>query len=128
MFFKFDRKAIEKETKEYIKKYLKAGVEWHPDCDFESRWDDISYIRINWHEVACYINEMKYSDFLDTLYWKTISERKKRMANYRCELCTSLESLVTHHSTYFIRGYELLQMENLIVLCGKCHKKFHNKK
>lgn len=68
-----------------------------------------------------------YKKFLTSMYWQIISEEKKRRADYSCQLCGNKNNLNTHHSTYDIFGLEIYYMDKLIVLCNKCHSKFHNK-
>jgi 5-methylcytosine-specific restriction endonuclease McrA len=82
-----------------------------------------------WHSdnIAEYIKAMEYKDFLQTPYWKNISEYKKKLANNRCQLCNRGGELHTHHRTYSIHGYEIKNLDDLVVLCKKCHAKFHNK-
>lgn len=64
--------------------------------------------------------------FLSTPYWTAIAAKKKIKAHYCCELCNSQKLLNVHHKTYEHHGYELDNMNDLIVLCSDCHKKFHN--
>lgn len=79
--------------------------------------------------VADYIKNMSYQDFLNTSYWKTISNYKKQKSNHRCMLCNNNNNLRTHHKSYERHGYEHrieVINEDLIVLCDDCHKKFHD--
>lgn len=73
------------------------------------------------------VKKMDYSQFLRTPYWKVISEIVRRKADYKCILCSSSEKLNVHHRTYDNHGDELHNLEDLILLCGKCHEKFHDK-
>ena len=68
---------------------------------------------------------MPYSQFLQTDYWKFISNYKKHLANRLCQHCRSTKKLEVHHTTYAHLGYEYLHLSDLIVLCHKCHKKEH---
>lgn len=70
---------------------------------------------------------MDYHDFLETPYWKTISEKVKIKANYRCQLCNSNIGLNTHHRCYDNHGDELHHMKDLICVCEECHNNHHNK-
>ena len=118
-------------TKEYIKQYL------DPDKVFDKNMS-ISQIKetiVNGdnkdnEEIANYIKNMSYSDFLKTPYWKAISAYKKYTVNYKCALCGNNHNLATHHSTYKNHGREHLRNvidNDLIVLCQDCHSKFHDK-
>jgi len=72
------------------------------------------------------LKEMPYNDYLKTMHWKIIKYFITYRANYKCQLCgTSKDILNVHHNTYKNRGEE--KLEDLIVLCKKCHKTFHNK-
>lgn len=68
---------------------------------------------------------MDYRDFLGTPYWRAIAAHTKYRARYRCQLCNSRSSLVTHHRDYGIHGKEHVHLYDLIVLCNDCHQKFH---
>lgn len=68
---------------------------------------------------------MKYEDYLATPEWKKKRETKLEEAKHCCQLCSSTDRLQVHHKTYERRGYE--DLSDLIVLCGRCHAKFHDK-
>jgi 5-methylcytosine-specific restriction endonuclease McrA len=46
-------------------------------------------------------------------------------AGYKCQVCSSIESLHVHHNTYDNLGDEL--PTDLIVLCDICHGQFHDR-
>lgn len=78
--------------------------------------------------ICEHINNMKYTDFLSTPYWKIASGIAKNI-HWKCQVCNSTKKLRTHHRTYERHGYEhYLEVikEDLTVLCDECHKKFHN--
>lgn len=70
------------------------------------------------------LKEMLYKDYLQTMHWKIIKTFIAYRANFKCQLCSSTYNLNIHHNTYKNKGEE--KLEDLIVLCQKCHKKFHN--
>ena len=74
--------------------------------------------------VGEYLPSLKYQDYLKTDHWKSISEKAKRMAKNRCQLCNSNGELHAHHRTYERRGFE--EMSDLIVLCAICHARHHS--
>ena len=76
--------------------------------------------------VGEYLPAMKYEDYLQTEHWKRISDNAKHYAGHRCQLYNSSGVLHTHHRTYERRGFEL--PSDLIVLCSKCHARFHDVK
>jgi hypothetical protein len=69
--------------------------------------------------------KLDYPLYLQSIWWKTISLEAKERAGHRCQLCNKKGVLHTHHRTYENIGNE--NPEDLIVLCAKCHAKFHNK-
>lgn len=71
------------------------------------------------------LRAMPYKDYLLTEEWAAIRDRKLKHAQFRCELCNKQGKLSVHHKTYDHRGQE--PELDLIVLCGTCHAKFHDK-
>ena len=73
-----------------------------------------------------------YREYLQSDIWKEKRDRAIKRADNKCQLCASNDKVLNvHHNTY-----ENIDLENnvfnekesdLIVLCGSCHKKFHNK-
>lgn len=75
------------------------------------------------------LKKMKYEDFLQTDYWKLVSEQARINAHYKCQLCgCNDKKLNVHHNTYEHRGEEFKHMEDLICLCEDCHNFYHRKK
>lgn len=72
--------------------------------------------------------EMPYNIFLNTYYWQSISNYKKQQSNNKCQLCSSKLLLNTHHNNYKNKGSEYRNLNDLIVLCNKCHVNFHKNK
>jgi len=66
----------------------------------------------------------KYHEYLQSEKWDNIRRQKLAEANYKCQLCNASSSLSVHHRTYENVFNE--QLSDLIALCDKCHKKFHN--
>lgn len=109
-------------------------------CDPECQWNKGTSVYTKMNEVKellphpdcmkviqTHLLSLTYQQFLQTPYWKAIAEYKKKQANYKCKLCNSDHLLNVHHSNYNIRGLELSNMNDLIVLCNSCHAKFHDK-
>jgi 5-methylcytosine-specific restriction endonuclease McrA len=69
------------------------------------------------------LREMPYREYLQTPEWDATRKTAYRRAGYRCQLCNSSGVLNVHHKTYENRGCE--KDADLIVLCNKCHAKFH---
>ena len=109
----------------FLQAFLDPESEWKKGLPFNEKWKNLTYHFHDRELTYEHIREMKYQDFLKTPYWKAISEKKKRQANWKCELCNSQQGLQTHHKTYENHGSELYNLQDLIVLCHKCHDKFH---
>lgn len=113
-------------TSYYLENYLNPNKIWDKKIAPKQRIDQIRYAEVNWQTVFNHIKGMDYQNFLKTPYWKAIAAHTKYKAGYRCQLCNSASSLVTHHRSYDIHGREHEHMHELIVLCNYCHNKFHD--
>ena len=68
----------------------------------------------------------RYHEYLKSDQWKELRLAKLIDSGDRCQLCNSpKQPLNVHHRTYDRVFNEL--PEDLIVLCGDCHSKFHDK-
>lgn len=124
------KETILKNTEWYIEQYINPEHIWKDEFSAKNRYNHIIHIgyEIDDDIVAQHINNMDYQDFLNTPYWIAISQYAKYRNSYSCQLCSSKENLRTHHKTYKNHGYEHninVIKQDLIVLCEKCHKKFH---
>lgn len=117
---------IKKQTEIYIERYLDPENSWHVGVKYWQKWNEITMLYVDHELVADHIKSMDYYEFLNTPYWKAISEKMKSKANWKCQLCNSNEKLATHHRTYDHHGYEIMNLKDLIVLCTECHEKFHD--
>jgi len=73
-----------------------------------------------------YLGHLCYKEFLQTPYWKIISEWVKDKADYKCEICSSSVKLNAHHRTYSRHCQEHIYWEDdILCLCQKCHELFH---
>lgn len=123
-----NNKNIE-EIKTYLLSYynsnysLKEG--WRDD--FSSIVNEVFNIFYYFTEsdIKRIVEQLDYKEYLKTSYWKVTRERALRKAHYKCQLCNSNENLNVHHKTYEHKGSEIRHMDDLIVLCQKCHSKFH---
>src|SRR5260221_1631744 len=66
----------------------------------------------------------EYKEFLQTDFWINISKTKKDLMGNRCEGCDALENLQCHHKIYR-ESWFWTKLDDLIVVCGGCHKKLH---
>lgn len=70
-------------------------------------------------------SKIDYKCYLKTIVWDNTRKKKLKEAGYKCQLCSKTDAeLHVHHNTYERIGNE--DMNDLIVLCESCHKKFHN--
>lgn len=65
-----------------------------------------------------------YNQFLNTKAWLDFSNRKKEMANYKCQICGNAENLNVHHIYY--NPLTKFDDEGTVVLCQNCHSTIHN--
>lgn len=73
------------------------------------------------------LKNMKYEDFLQTDYWKMVSEQARINAHNKCQVCgCNDKKLHVHHNTYEHHGEEHKHMEDLVCLCEDCHYLYHN--
>jgi 5-methylcytosine-specific restriction endonuclease McrA len=74
------------------------------------------------------LNEkVNYKEYIKSPEWKETSRKAKERVDYHCQLCNKEgndTTLNTHHNNYERLGLEL--DSDLIVLCKKCHAKFHD--
>lgn len=120
--------TINENTEYYIRNYLNLNRVWEKSI---SQYRRVQIIcnpsnNLDHNRIADYIKNMEYSDFLKTLYWKTIAQHVKYKANYKCRLCSNTEKLNAHHNTYTGHGYEHIDWkEDLICTCKDCYEKHH---
>ena len=65
----------------------------------------------------------EYREFLKSDFWKKLSSEKRRLVG-RCEQCRSTNGLQSHHVRYPDNWHDST-LEDLKVLCRKCHAKEH---
>lgn len=114
-----------KQFYDFCKIYLNPEMEWNKGVKNYEKMQQISSIR-NISLLKQYIKNMPYEDFLKTPYWRAVSEKKRRQSNFKCQMCNDETFLQVHHRSYENHGLEHLHLEDLIVLCKKCHEKFHD--
>lgn len=67
--------------------------------------------------------ELPYSDYLNTAHWARLRAMALEHYGESCGLCSRTANLNVHHRTYDRRGRE--HINDLIVLCDDCHRRFH---
>lgn len=118
-------------TKYFIDFYLNPDEKWDnkikTNDKFYTMYRDFNYETFR-EIIAEYINNMKYSDFLKTPYWKAIAEKIKKKAEFKCQICGNTQDLIAHHNTYKNHGLEINNLQDLICICKNCHEHFHLEK
>ena len=67
-----------------------------------------------------------YEIFLKSEYWKRVRIMKIEQSGGKCQICGSRKCLNVHHNSYEHHYKEHKHLEDLVVLCRKCHEKFHD--
>jgi hypothetical protein len=67
-----------------------------------------------------------YNEYLASPEWHNRRQIALTNAQHRCQACNARFSLDVHHRTYI--RFQNEEPEDLIVLCRKCHKVFHDSK
>ena len=68
----------------------------------------------------------EYQLFLQSDFWKKLSLKRKQKSHFKCYSCGSKENLECHHIFYRDK-WEDTRLDDLIVLCNKCHKDKHER-
>ncbi len=96
----------------------------HPLINFYALRETLDFVPDKvLHDAA---RKVIYSEYLKSPYWKAIRQYliyTKR----QCNICKSSYNLTVHHKTYEHVGYEYKHLEDLQVVCYKCHRKYHTK-
>ena len=119
------KKNLSERTDSFIDNFLNPDKSWRPNVKTYIKIQSLLNNSIDWHLIQRYICEMDYHDFLNTPYWKAISEKVRQKAGFKCQICNSSESLNVHHRSYENHGDELHHMEDLICICKDCNEKHH---
>jgi len=128
-FYEKQKNEKVEQTQNFINEYLNPDFSWKSGISMYDAFKSLErkYAYTDHIIIQEHVKKMSYYDFLKTPYWKAVSHRRKHIAGYKCQLCSSNKNLHTHHSTYSIKGAEIYNMKELTVLCEECHEKFHNK-
>lgn len=93
---------------------------------FLSENDNSQLIKENYSKMIKAFNTIPYEEYLQTDHWLHFKAEALKASAYRCKMCnTPDDTLHVHHNNYSNRGRETFN--DVIVLCGECHAKFHNK-
>lgn len=93
-------------------------------CSFISKIEeDLDYISDN--SLPNTKKFLPYKDYLQTDHWKETRKQALFRSGRKCQLCSNMGNLHVHHNNYDNLWEET--DNDLIVLCDKCHAKFHDK-
>jgi hypothetical protein len=91
-------------------------------------WSDFNVLCGDWipDNIRLLLRTMPYREFLQQPFWRVI-RRYVISRQRRCFLCAARYNINVHHKTYEHHGYEDLYLDDLVVLCGRCHATHHDK-
>ena len=120
-----DEEIRKENTEEFIRVYLNPYAQCG-ECNGRMIYD-LRRFGINGRTVEAFIKSMKYRDFLNTPYWKTVAAYVKYKAKFKCQICGKSGVLNVHHRNYEHHGMEIYHTEDLVCLCAECHNLYHGK-
>ena len=68
-----------------------------------------------------------YSMYLLSDWWRKNRQPALDRAAGKCECCGRADALEVHHLTYVHKYHEIEYPDDLLVLCGECHRWIHTK-
>ena len=122
IYIKIYAKNAEKVNKVFLQDHNKQLHEFKVS-EFKGLPDEIQKY------IGSRIRNMDYhSEFLKSLYWKSITQMIRENAHNKCQVCGGInKKLNIHHNTYEHHGFEVSHLEDLVCLCEDCHHLFHEK-
>lgn len=66
-----------------------------------------------------------YSDYLASRLWMTIRWRVMLAADKRCQFCRQRAARQVHHKFYTVNNLMGTNVDGLVAVCARCHKKAH---
>lgn len=74
-----------------------------------------------------YLCALPYREFLKTEYWRSVKLAVYRIRGRACGKCGKNRGTIdVHHKSYAHHGEELTHLDDLILLCRKCHGLAHS--
>lgn len=73
-------------------------------------------------KLARSLEKPKYSEYIKSKTWQY---KKRRLLGEKpkCAVCSTIQNVHIHHKSYKRLGKE--RKEDLVALCGQCHRTFH---
>lgn len=106
----------------------KYGIDSYPDCiigEPQAIIEDNTgqdFVIGSWCQ---HFQMLTYSEYLQTKHWKSLRSVALKRFDYQCARCGSAKNLQVHHVNYENMGLPGSELEDLIVLCNKCHEEVH---
>lgn len=110
------------DTRIFIKKYIEN---MSTDTIYGGMIPEWIHSSVQWDIIRMRLMRLEYKAFLKTYYWRAITMYLKHKNGDHCTYCPTETGLQVHHKTYDHHGIELFYMDELEVLCDKCHKARH---
>jgi len=73
------------------------------------------------------LRDLPYCDFLETRYWHVLRRYACLKHGDHCDRCPRTVTLQVHHLIYAHVGSEYRYLEDLTVLCDRCHAAEHGR-
>lgn len=71
------------------------------------------------------IKGCNYQTFLKSEYWSEVRKLIFKRDGNKCTICKSDNNLHVHHDSYAHHFKEHLYLNDLMLICGSCHKDYH---
>jgi HNH endonuclease len=88
--------------------------------------EDLPQFEAVYREWRATLLALPYDAYLVTAWWQELRQEAIEQADHRCQLCNSGRRLHVHHRSYAHRG-QPQELDDLIVLCSRCHRSFHRR-
>ena len=93
---------------------------------FTNICEDVFFTSTLYKDIKVINRKEYYHEYLKSKRWKATREDILKKRGSKCQLCGDIsKNFHVHHNTYDRVGFE--KDEDLIILCNKCHAKFHDK-
>lgn len=114
--------SINADTSSFIRNYIENMYTGNLYGGVVPEW---IHSDIQWDIVRIRLMKLQYKAFLRTYYWRAIAMYLKHKNGDHCTYCPAETGLQVHHKTYDHHGIELFYMDELEVVCDRCHKLKH---
>jgi len=128
---KADKKKAYKDTQKEIKRKKKIEAKQKKNAKKARARKKKNEQLMNSDNYELYVKHrananMKYDEYLKSDTWQDIRVIVKDRFGGRCATCNSNKDLHVHHRTYKNRGDYVNELNDLVLLCDKCHQMVHD--